>query len=262
MPRFPSHPERRPAVVTGGSSGLGRAIGVALGAAGHPVALGARRLHRCEEAAEEIRAAGGEAVALPLDVHDEASVAAFAKGAEAALGPVEVLVSCAGDVQPGTTVGTDPEEFRRQVDVNLLGPQRMVHHLVAGMVARGRGDVVFVSSEAARAPRPHVAAYVAAKAALEALARTAQMELEGTGVRVGVVRPGPSASEQGTTWSEEAVLELSAAWTRWGLLRHPGYLRGRDVAAAVLAMVSVPPGTHITLLEVQPEAPRTEEEAR
>jgi len=259
MPRFPPHPERRPAAVTGASSGLGRAIAVAMGAAGHPVALGARRVGRCEEAAAEIRAAGGEAVALYLDVHDPGSVAAFAKGAEAALGPVEVLVSCAGDVQPGTTVGTDPDEFLRQVDVNLLGPQRLVHRLVGGMVARGRGDVVFVSSEAARAPRPHVAAYVAAKAALEALARAAQMELEGTGVRVGIIRPGPSASEQGTTWSEEDVLELSAAWNRWGLLRHPGYLRGRDVAAAVLAMVSVPRGTHVTLLEVQPEAPGTEE---
>jgi NADP-dependent 3-hydroxy acid dehydrogenase YdfG len=261
VPRFPDHPERRPAVVTGASSGLGRAIAVALGAAGHPVALGARRVGRCEEAAEEIRAGGGQAVALHLDVHDEASVAAFAKGAEEALGPVEVVVSCAGDVQPGTTVDTEPDEFLRQVDVNLLGPQRLLHHLVGGMVARRRGDVVLVSSEAARQARPHVAAYVAAKAALEALARAAQMELEGTGVRVGVIRPGPSASEQGTTWTEEAVLQLTAEWNRWGLLRHPGYLRGRDVAAAVLAMVSAPPGTHITLLEVQPEAPATEEGA-
>jgi NADP-dependent 3-hydroxy acid dehydrogenase YdfG len=259
VPRFPVHPARRPAVVTGASSGLGRAIAIALGAAGHPVALGARRLGRCQEAAEEICAGGGQAVALPLYLNDAGSVAAFAAGSEAALGPTEVLVSCAGDVQPGTTAGTDPDEFLRQVDVNLLGPQRLVHHLVPGMVARRRGDVVLVSSEAARAPRPQVAAYVAAKAGLEALARAAQMELEGTGVRVGVIRPGPSSSEQGRTWSEAAVLDLTAAWTRWGLLRHPGYLRGSDVAAAVLAMVSVPRGTHIALLEVLPEAPVMEE---
>jgi NADP-dependent 3-hydroxy acid dehydrogenase YdfG len=242
-------------VVTGASSGLGRAIAVALGAAGHPVALGARRVDRCREAAQEICAAGGEAVALPLDLVDPGSVAAFAEGAERALGPAEVLVNCAGDSQPGTTVDTPPGEFLRQVDVNLLGPQRLVHAVGRGMVERRRGDVVFVSSEAARSPRPHVAAYVAAKAGLEALARAAAMELEGTGVRVGIIRPGPAASEQGRTWSEDDVLALSAAWTRWGLLRHPGYLRGAEVAAAVLAMVSAPRGTHISLLEVLPEAP-------
>jgi NAD(P)-dependent dehydrogenase (short-subunit alcohol dehydrogenase family) len=223
------------------------------------VALGARRQDRLDEAAEEIRAGGGEAVALPLDLHDGDSVERFAKEAEAALGPAEVLVSCAGFVQPGGTVDMPPDEFARQVEVNLLGPQRLLHHLGAGMVERRRGDVVFVSSEAAFAPWPHVAGYVAAKTGLEALARTALMELEGTGVRVGVIRPGRAATEQGATWSEEDVVEITTAWTRWGLLRHPGSLRGREVAAAVLAMVSMPRGTHISLLEVLPEAPLTEE---
>ena len=261
MPRFPAHPERRPAVVTGASSGLGQAIAAGLGAAGHPVALGARRVARCEATAAEIRGAGGEAVALPLDLNDADSVATFAKEAEAALGPTEVLVSCAGEVRPGTGVDMPPDEFLRQVEVNLLGPQRLLHHVGPGMVERRRGDVVLVSSEAAAAPWPGVAAYVVAKTGLEALARTAAMELEGTGVRVGVVRPGRAATEQGATWSEEELLDVSATWTRWGLLRHPGTLRGREVAAAVLAMVGMPRGTHVRLLEVLPEAPVTEEGA-
>jgi NADP-dependent 3-hydroxy acid dehydrogenase YdfG len=259
VPRFPAHPERRPAVVTGASSGLGRAIAVALGAAGHPVALGARRRDRTEAAADEIRSAGGEAVALPVDLNEPDSVATFAKEAEAALGATEVLVSCAGEVRPGSSIDTPPEEFLRQVEVNLLGPQRLLHHLGPGMVERRRGDVVFVSSEAAESPWPGVAAYVAAKTGLEALARTAAMELEGTGVRVGVVRPGRAATEQGATWSEQDLLDVTESWTRWGLLRHAGTLRGREVAAAVLAMVSMPRGTHISLLEVLPEAPVIEE---
>jgi NADP-dependent 3-hydroxy acid dehydrogenase YdfG len=242
-------------VVTGASSGLGRAIAVALGAAGHPVVLGARRLERCEEAAAEIRAAGGEAVALPLDVQDAASVSAFAKGAVAALGPIEVVVSNAGDVQPATAAGAEPDEFARQVDVNLLGPQRLLHALVPDMVARRRGDVVLVTSEVAVRARPHMAAYVAGKAGLEGLAGALQMELEGTGVRASVVRPGPSATEQGTTWSADDVDEVMAAWQRWGVLRHGGYLRPRDVAAVVVAVVGLPRGTHVPLLEVQPEAP-------
>jgi NADP-dependent 3-hydroxy acid dehydrogenase YdfG len=230
-------------------------VAVALADAGHPVALGARRVDRCEEAVGEIRRSGGEALAIPLDVLDDASVAAFADAATAKLGPVEVVVSNAGDVQPVTGAGADPQEFARQVGVNLLGAQRLVHQLVPPMMERGRGDVVIVSSEVAQRPRPHMAAYVAAKAGLEALARAMQMELEGSGVRLGVVRPGPSATEQGTTWSAGDVEEVMASWSRWGVLRHSGYLRPMDVAAAVKAMVATPRGTSLALIEVQPEAP-------
>ncbi len=194
-------------------------------------------------------------MALILDLVDAASVAEFAKGAEAAFGPLDVIVSNAGDVQPGSTVDTDPDDFRRQVEVNLLGAQRLLHHLVPAMTARGHGDVVFVTSEVARYPRPLTAAYVTSKAGLESMADVMRMELEGTGVRVGIVRPGPSATEQGTTWSESDVNRVVAAWDHWGLLRHSGALRATDVAATVSMMVSVPRGTHITLLEVQPQAP-------
>ncbi len=255
MPRFGPHPVRRPAVVTGASSGIGQAVALALAAVGHPVVLGARRVDRCEEVAAKIRADGGDAAALPLDLTEAASVDDFAATAEAVHGPVEVVISNAGEVLPQTTLATPPADFARQVQVNLLGAQRLVAGLVPAMVARGRGDVVFVTSDVVRAPRPRMAAYVTSKAGLEAMARVLQMELEGSGVRVGIVRPGPSATEQGTTWSEEVVVETMDEWTRWGLLRHPGYLRPGDVANAVVAVVTTPRGTHLTLVEVEPEAP-------
>lgn len=255
MPRFAPHPDRRPALVTGASSGIGRATALALGAAGHPVALGARRRERCEDIAAAIRDAGGEAIALPLDLVDEASVADFVSVAAEALGPIDVVVSNAGDVQPGSAVDTDPASFLSQVQVNLLGAQRIVHHAAPSMVERRTGDVVFVTSEVARFPRPETAAYVTSKAGLEGFAEVMGMELEGTGVRVGIVRPGPCSTEQGTTWSEGDVNRVVAAWDHWGLLRHAGALRPADVAAAILTMVSAPRGTHLTLLEVQPQAP-------
>lgn len=255
MARFDPHPDRRAAVVTGASSGIGRATAIALAAVGHPVVLGARRVDRCQEVAEEIRTAGGEAVALPLDLVDEASITEFCRAAEAALGPVEVLVSNAGEVRPVTAIGAEPREFLRQVGVNLLGPQTLVHHLGPGMVGRRRGDMVFVTSEVALRPRPHMAAYVASKSGLEGLADALRMELEGTGVRVGIIRPGPAATEQGSTWAPEEITDAIVAWTHWGVMRHSGYLRPHDVAAAVVAMVSVPRGTQFTHLEVQPEAP-------
>ena len=258
MPRFEPHPERRAAVVTGASSGIGAATASALAAAGHPVVLGARRVDRCEELAAAIRDAGGEAIALPLDLTDNASITDFARRAEAELGPVEVLVSNAGDVQPITTVGAEPAEFTRQLQVNLLGAQALVHEVVPHMFDRRRGDVVFVTSEVALTPRTHMAAYVASKAGLEGFAKAMAMECEGTGVRVGIVRPGPSSTEQGTTWDEDTINEVVASWYAWGLRRHDGALRPSEMAQAVLAVVSAPKGTRYAVLEVQPEAPVTQ----
>jgi NADP-dependent 3-hydroxy acid dehydrogenase YdfG len=258
MPRFEPHPGRRAAIVTGASSGIGAATASALAAAGHPVVLGARRVERCEELAAAIRDAGGEALALPLDLTDNASITTFAQRAESELGPIEVLVSNAGDVQPITTVGAAPAEFTRQLQVNLLGAQALVHEVVPHMFDRRRGDVVFVTSEVAHTPRTHMAAYVASKAGLEAFAKAMAMECEGTGVRVGIVRPGPSSTEQGTTWDEDTINEVVASWYAWGLLRHDGSLRPSEMAQAVLAVVSAPKGTRYAVLEVQPEAPVTQ----
>lgn len=257
MPRFEPHPERRAAIVTGASSGIGAATASALAAAGHPVVLGARRVERCEELAAAIRDTGGEALALPLDLTDNDSITAFARRAESELGPIEVLVSNAGDVQPITTVGAAPAEFTRQLQVNLLGAQALVHEVVPHMFERRRGDVVFVTSEVAHTPRTHMAAYVASKAGLEGFATAMAMECEGTGVRVGIVRPGPSSTEQGTTWDAETINEVVASWSSWGLLRHDGALRPAEMAQAVLAVVSAPKGTRYAVLEVQPEAPVT-----
>ncbi|MCB1012003.1 MAG: SDR family oxidoreductase [Microthrixaceae bacterium] len=258
MPRFDPHPDVRPAVVTGASSGIGAATAAALGSAGYPVVLGARRVDRCLAVAEAIRDNGGRAEVFELDLHADAAepgnVADFARRAGEAFGPVEVLVSNAGDVRP-LRAESDPAEFARQLQVNLLGAQALVHHLVPGMHSRRRGDVVFITSEVARDPRPHMAAYVASKAGLEAYARAMAMESEGTGVRVGIVRPGPVSTEQGSTWDVDSIETVMSDWQRWGLMRHGSTLRALQVAEAVHSMVSVPRGARWAVLEIQPEAP-------
>ncbi|MDQ3146936.1 MAG: SDR family NAD(P)-dependent oxidoreductase, partial [Actinomycetota bacterium] len=213
------------------------------------------RVQRLEDLAAKLVANGGEAVALALDLAVPASVDQFAADAAEALGPVDVLISNAGEVVPLTGVGADPDAFTASVQVNLLGAQRLVTRLGPDMVGRGHGDIVFVTSDVVVRPRTHMAAYVTAKWGLEGLARAMQMELEGTGVRVGMVRPGPASTEQGTAWTEEVVQEVVESWSAWGHLRHSGALRPKDVAAAVMAMVSTPKGTHLSLVEVQPEAP-------
>jgi NADP-dependent 3-hydroxy acid dehydrogenase YdfG len=254
MPRFEPHPPRRVAVITGASSGIGAATARALAGAGHPVVLGARRSDRLDELVDEIVSSGGEAAAFPLDLTDDGSIDVFVDSA-AALGEIDIVVSNAGEVHPDTALGIEPEDFVRAMQVNLTGAHRLVNRIGRSMVERGRGDIVFVTSDVVVRQRTHMAGYVTAKSGLEGLARAMQMELEGTGVRVSMVRPGPSSTEQGTSWTEETVLHVMEHWSAWGHLRHDGALRPKEIAETVAFVVSVPKGTHLTLVEIQPEAP-------
>lgn len=255
MPRFPLHPERRPVLVSGASSGIGAATARALAAAGHPVALGARRVEECEKVAAAIAEEGGEAVVERLDVTDGASVRGFVDAAERALGPIEVLVSGAGDLDAALIHEQDPDAFQDQLTVHLGGAQRLVSEVVPSMVRRQRGDVVLIGSDVVPKHRPRMGAYVPAKTGLEAMARTMQMELEGTGVRASVVRPGPTETGMGARWDDAVAGAVLEDWVHWGLARHSYFLRPSFVADAVATVVSTPRGAHLTLVEVEPEAP-------
>jgi NADP-dependent 3-hydroxy acid dehydrogenase YdfG len=251
-------PERRPAVVTGASSGIGAATALALAAAGHPVALGARRTSRCDDVAAAIREAGGEAVVHALDLTDTESVTTFADKVTADLGDIEVVVSNAGAVAPGTIHEVDTERFARELDLNIVGAQRLVRAFVPGMVERQRGDMVFVSSDVAVRARPFMSSYAAGKWGLEGLAHAMQMELEGTGVRASIVRPGPTWSEMGSDWDPEEGAFVLNQWIRFGLARHSHFMKPAAVADAIATVVGAPRGVHLNLIEVSPEAPLRE----
>jgi NADP-dependent 3-hydroxy acid dehydrogenase YdfG len=250
-----AQPERRPAVVSGASSGIGAAAALTLARAGHPVAVGARRVDRCAEIVEQIRSDGGEAVAHPLDVTDASSVEAFAKAVTADLGDIEVLVSNAGHVAPGIVHEVQSERFAAEIDLNLVGAHRLVRAFVPAMVERTRGDVVFVSSDVAVRARPFMSSYAAGKWGLEGMAHAMQMELEGSGVRVSIVRPGPTWSEMGTDWDDEEAAAVLNGWVKFGLARHPHFLKPAALADAISTIVSAPRGVHLNLVEVNPEAP-------
>ncbi|MFD3746345.1 SDR family oxidoreductase [Nocardia sp. NPDC058633] len=255
MPRFEPHPERRPVLVAGASSGIGAATAVTLAELGHPVTLGARRVELCEEIADKIRAGGGTAYAHRLDVTDAASVDEFVTAAERTLGPTEILVSGAGDIEFSLVSDMDPERFLFQVQVHLVGAQRLIHRVLPGMTARRRGDVVVISSDCADNPRPRTGAYSAAKNGLEAMVGQLRMELEGSGIRASLVRPGPTLTGMGMDSTPEVVGPVLQDWRDWGLARHPYMLRPQHLADAVATVVCVPRGAHMVLVEVQPEAP-------
>jgi NADP-dependent 3-hydroxy acid dehydrogenase YdfG len=245
----------RAAIVTGASSGIGRAIAAELGRRGWAVALGARRTERLDEAAAEVRELRGTAFAHHLDVTDPASIEQFFAAAEAAIGPVDVLVNNAGVATPGWIDEVPVDALASEVATNLLGPLLMTRLAVASMRARRRGDLVFITSDATRHPRPRMAAYTATKAGLEALAHALAMELEGTGIRSTTVRVGPTLSEFGFGWPMDILEDLMAYWPRYGLQRHAGVLDAAAVAGAVVAAVSAPEGVHVDTIEVQPAAP-------
>jgi len=245
----------RVAIVTGASSGIGRAIAVALGELGWRVALGARRSDELQETAKIVIEAGGEAFPKTLDVTDARSVDAFVKAAEDGLGPIDALVNNAGIAIPGPFWELAPEQLEREVRTNLLGPMLCARRVLPAMIRRGAGDVVFVSSDVARAPRPRLLGYSATKAGMEVVARTLAMELEGTGIRSTTVRVGPTLTDFASGWAPEQVAELLTYWPQFGVQRHFQTLRPEDVARAVVYAVTSPPGVHIDVVEVQPEAP-------
>lgn len=255
MARFDPHPARRPAIVAGASSGIGAATALELAAHGFPVALGARRVEKCQELADKITADGGQAIALPLDVTDPDSVKGFVHGATEELGDIELVVAGAGDTFFGQLHEISTDDFEQQIQIHLIGANRIVTEVLPGMVERRRGDIIFVGSDVSLRQRPHMGGYGAAKAGLLAMAKTLQMELEGTGVRASVVHPGPTKTAMGWSADMNKVGAMLEDWAKWGQARHDYFLRAADLARAIAFVAETPRGGFIAELEIQPEAP-------
>jgi NAD(P)-dependent dehydrogenase (short-subunit alcohol dehydrogenase family) len=198
------------ALITGGSRGLGLALGKALAAAGARVVLVARDPAALRAAVAEIRDRGGEAEAIVADVADKEATYAIAGQAAALVGPIDLLINNASTLGPvplRLLLDTDCEDLERALAVNLVGPFRLTKALAGPMVLRGRGLVLNVTSDAAVEAYPSWGAYGASKAALEQLGRVWAAELAGTGVRVINVDPG----EMNTRMHAEAMPDADPA---------------------------------------------------
>lgn len=179
------------AIVTGAGRGIGRAIGQTLAAAGAKVAFVARTAVEIESARDEVLAAGGTAIAVTTDVTDRSAVEAMVAQVESALGPVDFLVNNAGVHQAlGTPWEIDPDDWWREIEINLKSAFLVSRFVLPGMVARGRGRIVNVSSGAAFVARPISSAYATSKAAMLRLTDSTQAALDGTGVFVFAIHPG------------------------------------------------------------------------
>ncbi len=247
----------RVAVVTGASGGIGRAVAVGLGTLGWSVALGGRRADALESTADLVEIAGGTPFVHHLDVADAASVDEFFTAAADSLGAVDTLVNNAGVAVPGLLTDTDPEALAREIDTNLLGPLLCTRRALPAMFDAGGGDIVFVSSDAARSPRPGLIGYSASKAALETGARVVDRETEGRGIRTTVVRVGPTLTDFAGDWEPGTFEHLVGLWPRFGIQRHFNTMEPVDIANAVIHALTAPPHARVNVIEMQPTAPRT-----
>jgi len=178
------------ALVTGASSGIGRVLAMRLATLGARVALVARRGEELEKLADKIRAAGGEALALPCDIAERKAAEACCAEALAQLGSVELLVNNAGYGHHRTFLDWDVADMERMMRVNYLGSLYFTKALLPKMVEQGRGWLVFVASVAGKLAPPEESAYAASKFALVGLAQSLSLEVENAGVHVLTVCPG------------------------------------------------------------------------
>ena len=183
------------AIVTGASRGIGEATAKKLGALGVKVVLAARSLEPCEAIAAEIRAAGGDAIAVACDVSDYAAVTALAEKTRQSFGPVSILVNNAGVIDPiGAILDSTPEDWAKNISINLLGSYHCIHATL-GDLLQAKGVVINISSGAAHTALEGWSSYCSAKAGLAMLTKATALEYAEQGLRVFGFGPGTVDTE-------------------------------------------------------------------
>lgn len=184
------------ALVTGASSGLGEHFARVLARHGADVVIAARRVDRLVALEAQIKAAGGKAAAVPLDVTQAASVAAAFDAAEAAFGPPTIVINNAGISAPAWFARMSETQWRDTMDVNLDGVFRVAQQSAQRMIKHGQGgSIVNIASIVGLGAIKTLSAYAASKAAVIALTRTMALELARDGIRVNALAPGYISTE-------------------------------------------------------------------
>jgi 2-hydroxycyclohexanecarboxyl-CoA dehydrogenase len=229
----------RVALVTGGAQGIGRGIAEQLGAAGFRVGVADLNLEAAEETAAAITSAGGEAVAIQIDVTDTASVHAAVKSVTEEYGPVEVLVNNAGFDDFMKFLDTTEDFWDRILEVNFKGALRVIQATAPGMIERGWGRIVNIGSDAGRVGSSLEAVYSGAKGGIIAFSKTLAREVATNGVTVNTVCPGPTdtpALRKFAANSGDDAEKVIAGMTRAVPMRR--LAQPEDIASAVVYFAS------------------------
>ncbi|RLB52183.1 MAG: short chain dehydrogenase [Deltaproteobacteria bacterium] len=180
--------------ITGGGSGIGRALALELARQGADVAVSGRRQERIDEVAREICALGRRGIAVPCDVTDEDDIAQAVARVVNELGALDVAVANAGFSISGRIADITADQWRRQLDVNVVGSALTAKHALPHL-EKTKGRIVLIGSIAAFLGLPKSGAYAASKWAVRALGQTLNIELAGSGVSCTTIHPGFVESE-------------------------------------------------------------------
>ncbi|MGO4126210.1 SDR family oxidoreductase [Inquilinus sp. YAF38] len=233
--------------ITGTSSGIGEAVARHFAKAGAAVMLGARRLHRLEVVADEIRRGGGRVALQRLDVTRREDVEAFVQAAVKQFCRLDVIVNNAGVMPLSPVADLKVEEWDRMVDVNLKGVLYGVAAALPVFQAQGSGHVINVTSVADRRIVPTAAVYSATKYAVRAFSEGLRQEVGG-GIRVTVVAPGATESELANGISDPELRRAAIEDYRRDLLP------AEAIASAIAYAVAQPPEVDVNELVVRPTA--------
>jgi 3-oxoacyl-[acyl-carrier protein] reductase len=183
-------------IVTGASRGIGAAAAVALSEAGATVVLTARDGDRLATVAQSIGRVGGTVSSRPCDVSDYQTLASLVDEMTARFGRIDGLINNAGVIEPiASIVDSDPVAWARAIDINLTGAYHAIRAVLPGMLTRGGGTIVNVSSGAAIQPLEGWSAYCSGKAGLHMLTRAVALETAGRGIRVFGFQPGTTDTD-------------------------------------------------------------------
>lgn len=232
-------------LITGASSGIGEATARMLAAQGHRVYAGARRTDRLERLVQEIQAKGGTAAFRALDVTSAKDTQAFVRAAEAAYGPVDVIVNNAGVMPLSPLSSLKVNEWDRMIDVNIRGVLHGIAAVLPGMESRGRGQVINVSSIGGLSVSPTAAVYCATKFAVRAISDGLRQETDK--IRVTVVCPGVVESELADTITDDTARVAMQEFRRVAL--HPD-----AIARAIAYAIDQPDDVDVSEVVVRPTA--------
>jgi NADP-dependent 3-hydroxy acid dehydrogenase YdfG len=233
------------ALVTGASSGIGAAASRALAAEGARLAIAARRVQRLAELAGEIHEAGGEALVIETDVTDEAQATAMVTKAIQHFGRLDILLANAGVGVAAPFQNTTTQEYRRMLDVNVLGALYPIYATLPAMKRQGDGHIAIISSGTGRYIHPSTV-YSGTKHAVSAIAESLRREIGSYGIRVTCIEPGAVRTEFTARMRDDVRRSVEQ---RLGNMEQLG---SEDIAAAIVYAVTQPPRVNVNILTIYP----------